>query len=251
MRVVLRASDVAAIIGRNRYKPRSEVFASMWKKYAPETFTGETKEDRVNQCMTPDAKQIIDKAVSFVPKDSSETQQVFEQARIEINSDSKLNSIQKNELIEHVRSKVYTNHGIRSEDKTANTIDAHLVEDNTFYTHEVCRLGDTQFVIVGRVDRVEEKPDGSKILIEIKNRTNRLFGKVVEYEMIQVQVYLKMMGLVHARLVEQYNTQVQSHDIVRDEELWENVITPGLLEFCNEFYATTALPLKKSSNEST
>ena len=66
------------------------------------------------------------------------------------------------------------------------------------------------------------------------NRTNRLFRRVVEYELIQVQVYLQMLGLVRARLVEQYNNQVLSHDVDRDEELWTNVIVPGLEDFCAE-----------------
>ena len=86
------------------------------------------------------------------------------------------------------------------------------------------------------VDRIEECPDGSKILVEIKNRTNRLFRRVVPYEYVQVQVYLRMVGLVHARIVEQYNNQVLSHDITRDEEMWSNVIEPGLREFCSDFH---------------
>jgi hypothetical protein len=46
-----------------------------------------------------------------------------------------------------------------------------------------------------------------------------------------------MLGLVHARLVEQYNNQVLSHNVDRDEEMWSNVITPGLQEFCVNLHA--------------
>jgi RecB family exonuclease len=73
-------------------------------------------------------------------------------------------------------------------------------KDNSFYTHDVCEIDGKKFVVVGKIDRIEERPDGSRVLVEIKNRTNRLFGRVVDYEMIQVQVYLQMLGLVHARL---------------------------------------------------
>jgi hypothetical protein len=109
------------------------------------------------------------------------------------------------------------------------------VKDDAFYSREVCTLGDTKFVVIGKIDRIEER-DGNRILVEIKNRTNRLFRRVVEYEMIQVQVYLQLLGLVNARLVEQYNNQVLSHDITRDEELWANVIVPGLEQFCSELH---------------
>ena len=39
-RIVIRASDVAAIIGKNQYKPPYEVFDDMWKRYMPTTFEG-------------------------------------------------------------------------------------------------------------------------------------------------------------------------------------------------------------------
>jgi RecB family exonuclease len=119
---------------------------------------------------------------------------------------------------------------------------ARLVKDNSFYNYEVCTLGQTKFVVTGKIDRIEERDDGSRILVEIKNRTNRLFRRVVEYEMIQVQVYLQMLGLLRARLVEQYNNQVLSHEIMRDEELWANVIVPGLEEFCLELHQCLAKP---------
>ena len=63
-----------------------------------------------------------------------------------------------------------------------------------------------------------------------------LFRRVVDYENIQIQVYLQMLGLVHARLVEQYNNQVLSHDLTRDDELWTNEILPKLKEFCLELH---------------
>jgi hypothetical protein len=73
--------------------------------------------------------------------------------------------------------------------------------------------------------------------VEIKNRTNRLFRRVVDYEFIQIQVYLQMLGLVRARLVEQYNSQVLSHDVERDEEMWKNEIMPSLQAFCVQLHS--------------
>jgi hypothetical protein len=240
MRVVLKASEVAALIGRHQYKSRSEIFDEYWKKYSPGTFTGKTKNDKAEAALSvsDDARRALASAVSIKAKDSSEVQKIFSEASASVNSDSKLNAEQKAEVIEHLRSKVYTIHGTRSEDKTSDKVatdeGARLVRDNSFYNYDVCTIGENSFVICGKIDRIEEKPDGSRILVEIKNRTNRLFNRVVEYEMIQVQVYLQMLGLVHARLVEQHNNQVKSHEITRDEEMWANEIIPGLQKFCEE-----------------
>lgn len=242
MRVVIKASDVAAICGLNRYKPRQEVFDETWKRYKPETFTGQTKTDRANEALavSGEAQKVLASALNVRAKNSSEVQTIFEEAKTKVNSDPKLNAEQKAEVIEHLRSKVYTTHGTRSEDATSTKVEADSgvkwVKDNTFYSLPVCSLGDVDFVVTGRIDRIEEGPDGSRTLVEIKNRTNRLFRRVVEYENVQVQVYLQMLGLVHARLVEQYNNQVLSHAVDRDEEMWDNIIWPSLKEFARELY---------------
>jgi len=239
-RIVLKASDVAAILGRNQYKPRQEVLNDLWKKYAPQTFTGKTKKDKAEEALSAstEARAVLAVALNTKAKDSLEVQKIFSEALEKVNSDTKLSVSQKAEVAEHLRSRVYTTHGTRSEDKTAEKVtvqeNVKWVKDNSFYNYDVCQLGDRKFVVTGKIDRIEERPDGSKVLVEIKNRTNRLFRKVVEYEMIQVQVYLQMLGLVHAKLVEQYNTQVMSHEITRDEELWANVIQPGLQAFCED-----------------
>jgi hypothetical protein len=240
MRIVLKASNVAAMIGRHRYKPRAEVLDELWKKYGPTTFTGKTKADKAEEALSfsTDAREIIEKVRQVKTESSDHVQSIFSEASSKINFDTKLNNTQKAEVIEHLRSQIYTSHGTRSEDKTSDKVEfdenVRLVRDDNFYQLDVCTLGDTKYVVMGKIDRIEEKPDGSKVLVEIKNRTNRLFNSVPEYEFIQIQVYLQMLGLIHARLVEQYNNQVKSHDVTRDEEMWDNEIMPKLQEFCEE-----------------
>jgi hypothetical protein len=245
-RVIIKASDVAACVGRHQYKARSEVLNEIWKKNWPNTFTGQTKTDKAREILqiSPEAQKVLTAAVDIKARDSAEVQTVFAKAKEAINSDPKLSTAQKAEVLEHVRSQVYTTHGTRSEDKTsdkvATTENTRLVRDDSFYNLDVCTIGDVKFVVCGKIDRIEERPDGSRILVEIKNRTNRLFRRVVEYEFIQVQVYLQMLGLVHARLVEQYNNQVLSHDVERDEETWINELLPSLVGFCEELYTSAS-----------
>ena len=254
MRIVLKASDVAAIIGLNPYKPRKEVLHDLWKKYNPDSFTGKTKRDREQEALnaSTEAQNIVKEASAICAQNSTEVQKIFNDAKQKVILDQNLSKEQKVEVVEHLKSKIYTRHGTRSEDKTSDRVGSsgRLVRDESFYTLEVCTLEDIQFVVMGKIDRIEELPDGSRILVEIKNRTNRLFRRVVEYENIQVQVYLQMLGLIHARLVEQYNNQILSHIIDRDEEMWQNVIYPGLKSFCKELYeCMTTLLLNKSSKE--
>lgn len=241
MKITLKASEVSAIIGLNPYKHRKEVLDELWKKYSPSTFTGKTKKDRAVDTIQASltATGIMNSVSKIKAKDSTEVQNIVADARKHIDADTSLNEEQKTDVISHITSVVYTSHGTRSEDKTANKVatetGARLVRDNSFYNLDVTTINGNEFVVCGKIDRIEECEDGSRVLVEIKNRANRLFHRVVEYEMVQVQVYLQMLGLERALLVEQYNDQVLSHNIDRDDEFWENVAVPGLNAFCEEF----------------
>jgi len=380
-RIVLKASEVAAIVGRNRYKPRSEVFDEMWKKYRAETFKGKTKSDKALEALSHSvsATKVLSEATLARPKNSTETMALVAAAEQKVKSDPTLDSQQKADVIEHIRAKVYTSHGTRSEDKTSESVEvsdtfkakpktqeavdlstaatrvmgdvarvhpknsgetkafllvaeekinsdsklnveqkadvvrhiratvhtkealtvspeatsvvrdvsvatpktveesvalvreaeirinsdpklniqqkADVVEhirttiqssenrsrynrDDAFYSIPVCTIDDVAYVIVGKIDRVEVRPDGTRVLVEIKNRTRALFHKVVDYEFIQVQTYLQMLGLEHARLVEQFNDQVNSMEVTKDQKLWDAEIMPGLNTFCQELHTS-------------
>ena len=43
-KVILKASDIASIIGKNQYKKPKEIIDNLWSKYKPETFEGKTKD---------------------------------------------------------------------------------------------------------------------------------------------------------------------------------------------------------------
>ena len=95
-----------------------------------------------------------------------------------------------------------------------------------------------KFDIVGKIDGIEEE-DGANILIEIKNRIKRLRKTVPEYEFVQVQVYLKMLGLNKAKLIEQYNAETHTEIVISDDKYWNDIILPELKRFCIEFQRKT------------
>jgi hypothetical protein len=155
-RVVLKASEVAAIIGRNPYKPRQDVLNELWKKYSPQTFTGKTKKDRAEEALSvsTEARTVLASALSTKAKDSTEVQKIYTEALAKVNSDSKLNAAQKAEVAEHLRSKVYTTHGTRSEDTTSSKVETEQgvkwSKDNSFYNLNVCTLNGIDYVVDGK-----------------------------------------------------------------------------------------------------
>jgi len=243
MRIVIKASDVAAVVGLNPYKPADEVRDEIWKKNWPDTFTGRTKQDLADEALGRSAasRKVLSEALSVKAANSTEAQTNFEAARAKVESDVTLTAEDRSKIVEHLRSRCYTTHGTRSEDKTAVKVEADtgatLVRDNAFYNLTVLEIDDVQYVITGKVDRIEVGPDGSRTLVEIKNRTRGFFRSLRDYENVQVQVYLQMLGLTKAKLIEQYNSATNTIEVDRDEELWANVIWPGVEAFARDLHS--------------
>ena len=235
-RIIIKASDVAAVIGQNKFKPREEVFNELWKKHSPENFNLKTKSDEAKEALAKsyDAQKIVALATSHKAKNSTDAEQTFRRASILIAEDQTLSADDKVKVTEHLRSKVYTSHGTRTEDRTADETGLTLVKDTSFYNYEICIIGDNQYVVTGKIDRIEEHPDGSKTLVEIKNRTKALFRRVYPSEMIQIQTYLHMLDLDNAKLIEQFNSEINTMKVERDRDMWNNEIAPSLEVFCND-----------------
>jgi RecB family exonuclease len=96
----------------------------------------------------------------------------------------------------------------------------------------------TLYQIVGRLDRIQMNEDGSRTLVEIKNRTRGLFNRVRDYEEVQCLAYLEMLGdIEYCRLVETYNGESKSYLIQRDYPKWKDEILPKLQNFCEHFHS--------------
>ena len=74
-----------------------------------------------------------------------------------------------------------------------------------------------------------------------------IFNSVREYENVQIQVYLRMLGLMRAKLIEQYNNTTATQLITRDEEIWDNNIWPGLLDFAIDLHARATGQIEPSA----
>lgn len=236
-KIVIGASSVATAIG-NGYERPNELVEKLMKRYTPHVFKGKTKEDVANEVIAENSetKRILTDVESFKSEDSSEVEQKIRSVYSQVEN---IGLTPEKILIikDQFRKILYTNHGTRNEDKTADLDDAKLMRDDTFYTYDICSIEGTLYQIVGRVDRIQLNADGSRTLVEIKNRTKGLFKTVRNYENIQCQTYLQMLKDVrYCRLVEQYNDERRGYLIEKDDEKWRDVILPKLQQFCENFH---------------
>lgn len=237
-RITIKASEVAACIGMNVYRSTYDVICDIWKKNNPQNFDGMTKEEQNEIAVksSGDATILFNQLEKEIPKNSEEIKQLIENSVNVVENIGDLDSKHKKMVTDHIRKMVYTNHGTRSEDKTADLDESELYTDETFYKYKIIEIMGTTYEIVGRIDRYQLNDDGTKTLVEIKNRTKGLFKKVRDYENVQVQTYLQMLKIQNARLVEQYNTDRLSYNIEINNELWDDTIFPKLTEFCKTLH---------------
>lgn len=237
-KVIIGASSVASAIGCG-FKKQPELIEELWKKYSPKTFEGQTKEEKALEILmwNTSTKKILEDAENFKSENSAEVAQKTRAVYHQIEH----SGLSAEDMIlakDHLRKTLYTNHGTRNEYKTADADKAKLVEDDTFYTHDICTIEGTLYQIVGRIDRLQMNEDGSRTLVEIKNRAKGLFNRVRDYEEVQCQTYLQMLGdIKYCRLVEQFNDERRGYLIEKNDEKWKDEIVPKLQNFCELFHS--------------
>jgi len=237
-KVIIGASSVASAIGCG-FKKQPELIEELWKKYSPQTFEGQTKEEKALEILmwNTSTKKILKDAENFKSENSAEVAQKTRAVYHQIEH-SGLSAEDMVIAKDHLRKTLYTNHGTRNEYKTADADKANLIEDDTFYTHDICTIEGTLYQIVGRIDRLQMNEDGSRTLVEIKNRAKGLFNRVRDYEEVQCQTYLQMLrDIKYCRLVEQFNDERRGYLIERDDEKWKDDIVPKLQNFCELFHS--------------
>lgn len=241
--VYIRASDVAACIGRNKFKAASEVLADYWQRYSPATFVGTTTLDDQLQALercSPAEKAAVVEAAAVPVTSAVDAQALIQQTERLVRASTTMSADEKEKVVALVTSTVQTGMGTRTEAVIAKKLEeeegAVLAEDFELYSMPICSVGQTKFWVRGKIDRLQEEA-GEVVLVEIKARQKRLFKTLVDYERVQIQTYLQllppMLGVQRARLVERYLDESHSIDVERDDGEWRGAILPGLVTFCN------------------
>src|SRR6056300_662246 len=237
-KVIIGASSVSSAIGIG-FKKQPELVEELWKKYSPSTFEGSTKDEEALRIINSNqaTKTILNDAVNFKSTGSTDVSQKVRALYQKIEH-SGLNPMEMVATKDYISKTLRTNHGTQNEDKTADADTANLVKDDTFYEYNICTIEGTRYQIVGRVDRIQINEDGSKTLVEIKNRTKRLFNTVRDYENVQCQTYLQMLkDIKYCRLIEQYDSERKAYLIEKNDEAWRDNILPKLQNFCEHFHS--------------
>lgn len=263
--ICIYASQVAMCIGANKHKKISEALELTWQRVDPASFheamrrNGLKTEDELAADIIrthSEVRDLVDLTLSGPCESSDEVAQQYDTVAKELRTVTMPDADRR--LVDDVlKRNLYTSYGNFHEHHVLNyvrdTLGIQCREDPVFYKLQqgTCESawGKFPWHVGGKIDAID---DNRTLLIEVKNRVNRLFFRVPFYEQVQVQTYLHLLDLEHAVLVECLKTRGPEADrdarhitptsppaattvnvipIHRDLRLWNQEIVPKLEGF--------------------
>lgn len=250
------ASQAAACIGENRHKKLCDAAEAFWERADARSYreamtrNGIVTDDEIlcrAEHSHPEVSDMLRMAAKNVDS-STEVADKYAALANKFNEFADVNKIDEETrrvVDDALRKTSYTTYGNARESHVFRYIrDAmgiDCVEDPTFYKIHAGTIrndhGEFPWYIGGKIDGISSD---RKLLIEIKNRVNRLFRKPPSYEVVQVQTYLHLLDIDRGVLVECMRTHTDEGDtrqdvnamsVVRDVRKWNEEIFPKLEGF--------------------
>ena len=234
----LRASEIAALIGRHKYKTTSQALADVFERHdrtrwkQAKDIAGVKNPEEIGRLALRTcgaAKDAIGSAVVAATRESTRdaletvrTALYHQQPHVMTRSQRKAFDKRATCAVDVARRIIYTEIG---KDKEDDGLDQHAKKtgrdvgrrNNKFY-----RLDGNGFVIWGMIDGYDET---TGTVIEHKQRQNRLFRGIPGYERVQCFLYMKMTNSTRATLVQTYGDQQSSFDVSWDADEWADIET--------------------------
>jgi hypothetical protein len=213
--VCIYASQVAMCIGANRHKKINDAVDIMWQRCDAPGFRAALARNRVRTEdelaqdiieKNSEVRELVDLTLKTPCASSDEVAKQYDEVARELRA-VPLPEDDRRLVDDVLKRNLYTGYGNMHEsrvlDYVRDTLGIRCHEDPAFYKVQqgVCSgaWGSAPWYVGGKIDAID---DDRTLLIEIKNRVNRLFYRVPFYEQVQVQAYLHILDLQRGVLVE-------------------------------------------------
>ena len=158
--------------------------------------------------------------------------------KLDIKDSKRLDSIKQ-----HAESFINKTHGTLKEDDAIAIYEKKYKvkldvsqQFNKRYLENISKNSEYDWYICGKVDGLYINPEKSNenYIVEVKNRTRGFFNNLREYEKTQIQLYIWMLDVPIAKLVEKYESKIRVTQIYKDKTWIDDTL--GCLEiFINAF----------------
>lgn len=157
--------------------------------------------------------------------------------------DLKLSEPVKVELLKQTEGFINKTHGTIKEDSAIKMFEDKFEIKldvsqtyNKIFLKEISKNSKYDWYIGGKVDGLYIDSDNkdNSYVVEVKSRVKGFFNSLRDYEKTQIQIYIHMLNLNHAKLVEKYNNKIRVTDVSKDAQYIDDIFT-YLNIFINNF----------------
>lgn len=220
------------VITKRQYTLR---FNKLQKEIDELTKLGESLETRIDNIdLTQEqrlTKQLGDENVSLVKSETIETDDKRKNISDAIKGLS-ISDEKKRVLLKESESFINKTHGTLKEDSAIEIYEKRfgvkLDTSQQFFKKQINTIDSKRFdwYIGGKLDGIyidEGNPKNSYI-IEVKNRTRGFFSSLRDYEKTQIHIYMYMLSIPVAKLVEKYQDKIRITVIHQDDDYLNDVL---------------------------
>lgn len=258
MNLIINISEVAIITGDNIYKTKRDYLIDFWKKNNGTDFE---KFKKITE-FTKDTDEEIIKKISVknniditselkICAKSNDTTELNSLKRKMIDQMDGLSEKDKKELTKSVMNVTNTKFGIKNENDVTKLYESstgnNIIKDNKYHKTKIYSLDDFTIFIGGKIDGINSET-GS--IIEVKNRVNKLFFTLRDYEKVQITCYMFLFGSSKGHLVEAYRkkdgTDINIIEVDFDEDYMSYIFNKIILfgKYYSKFIKDDALKIQ-------
>lgn len=196
----------------------------------------ESENNLENTKLTQEEK--IEKYINkdILHKITSDTLKVDEKKKLLRETLDNLKIDDNKNLIVEGESIINKSHGIHQE---ASAIDLYeskfkvkLDTSQKYHSEIIMETNKNNWYIGGKLDGIyiDSENDKNNYIVEVKNRVKGFFNTLRDYEKTQIHLYMKILKIPNAKLVERYNSKI------RVTEIFENIVyTNDIIEHTKIF----------------
>lgn len=236
MNLLLNISEIAIITGDNPYKTKRDYLIDFWKKNNKEDFD---KYKKITEFIKESDEDIIEKItiknnidISSELKNcvkSKNTNELHIMKKNILEKMENLTEIEKKEITKSISNVTNTKFGIKNENDVTklyeNLTGNIIIKDNKYHKIKILENDTYSVYIGGKIDGINNE---TKSIIEVKNRVNKLFYVLRNYEKVQIMCYMYLFNSKRGNLVEAHKkregTIINVIEVDFDKEYMQEII---------------------------
>jgi len=255
--ICIYASDLAVVLGINKYQSISDILIKLWEKNYPIDYENIISEISLKKNIKIMKKESDKEFINRVQGESNlnikekldeclkttDTKRMLEnrnEIMKEVSKNKSMDTEVKEEFKKTLESMTNKVNGTINEksirDYYSEKTGKKIIINEKFIKRNICTYNGVNWDLGGKIDGLTE----DNIVIEIKNRIYKLFYELRDYERPQLHTYMFILGINKGHLVESIKKNGEiTINVIEDDfdkTYWDTVILSKLANFIKLFH---------------